>query len=290
MTDTSGTHALFVTDFDGTLYRGDGRIHPGDTEALSELGGAGVLRAVATGRSWESYRHTAEGFDLPVDYVIFSSGAGLMHPETGTIECAAALQPPQIREILSVFEELDLDYMIHEPIPDTHRFFYRAGRKKNADFERRCALYDEHCSPLPDDYLSSGSRATQFIAILPPGGLETVETVKKHLRNYSVVRTTSPLDGRSTWIEVFSKGVSKSSGVARLCTRFHISRERVCAVGNDYNDLDLLEWAAWAFVPDTAPPELRSTYRRIPDRDGAAISGAAHLWLEYLKGDLSGNG
>lgn len=273
--------ALFVTDFDGTLYRGDGRIHPGDMEALHALRNAGVTRAIATGRSLESYRHTADRFRLPVDFVLFSSGAGLLDTKTGTVEGAAALEPAQVRHIITVFEDLKLDYMIHEPIPDNHRFFYRTNGRGNADFESRCALYEEHCSPLPAGFYDNPGRATQFIAILPPGK-DTLEEVRRRLEGFSVVRTTSPLDGRSTWVEVFPEGISKSRGVADLCRRHGIPRERVCAAGNDYNDLDLLQWAAWSFVPDTAPEELREAFKAIPADRGSALAGAVYLWLEHI--------
>lgn len=278
---TDSPRALFVTDFDGTLYLGDHRIHPADREALERLGNEGILRAVATGRSLESYRHTASALELPVDYVIFSSGAGIVDGENGLVEAASALEPAQVHDILAVFEELGMDYMIHEPIPDNHRFYYRAKGERNTDFQRRCALYEEHCSPLPEDYARKPEPATQFIAILPPG-VEGLPEVRRRLGDYSVVRTTSPLDGRSTWIEVFPRGISKSSGVARLCERHGIPREMVCAAGNDYNDLDLLQWAGWAFVPAGAPEELREAFRIIPDDGGGALSGALSLWLEQL--------
>ena len=284
-----GIHALFVTDFDGTLYRGNGKIHREDMRSLHALGEAGVLRVIATGRSLESFRNTAGGFHLPVDYVLFSSGAGLVDWKTGTLERSQTLEARQVADILGVFEEFRLDYMIHEPIPDNHCFLYHLNSRGNEDFTRRCELYHEYCRPAPADYILDPRPATQLIAILPPG-VNMLEKVRGRLKDFSVVRTTSPLDGHSTWVEVFPRGISKSSGIAHICSDFEIPRERVCAAGNDYNDIDLLEWAHWSFVPGSAPEELRTAFRPIPERNGSALSGAIDLWLTYLDGGISENG
>ncbi|MBN2050781.1 MAG: HAD family phosphatase [Spirochaetales bacterium] len=279
--------ALFVTDFDGTLYFG-GDIHPGDRRVLEDLGKAKVLRAIATGRSLKSYRGVADAMDLPVDYLVFSSGAGLMNLATGTVEAAKTLKAEDVLTVARVLESLGLDYMIHEPIPKNHRFLYRSKDPQNTDFLQRCRLYHEYCAPLEDRHLEAPDEATQFIAILRPGQ-EGLEALRRELAEYSVVRTTSPLDGKSTWVEIFSRGISKSTGVAALCERYGISPRRVCAVGNDYNDMDLLEWAAWSFVPSTAPGELRSVFRIIPEDQGAALAGAARLWLGQLKRPITGS-
>ena len=66
---------LFITDFDGTLLRSDGTLAQGDLDALVSLKGYGIRTAIATGRSLYSF-NTSPGVDLPVDYVIFTTGAG----------------------------------------------------------------------------------------------------------------------------------------------------------------------------------------------------------------------
>ena len=68
--------------------------------------------------------------------------------------------------------------------------------------------------------------------------------IRGELDCLAVVRTTSPLDGRSRWIEIFSKGVSKALASSRIARDLGIREKTATAMGNDYNDLDLLQWAA----------------------------------------------
>jgi hypothetical protein len=102
-----------------------------------------------------------------------------------------------------------------------------------------------------------------------------------------VIRTTSPLDHRSTWIEVFPADVSKSRTTGWLAGRLGVPRERTAAVGNDYNDLDLLEWAGMAFVTANSPHELKQRFPAVASNNDAGVSEAIERWLKQRKKDSS---
>jgi hydroxymethylpyrimidine pyrophosphatase-like HAD family hydrolase len=54
------------------------------------------------------------------------------------------------------------------------------------------------------------------------------------------------------------------------------------AVGNDYNDLELLDWADHAFVVANAPAELCARYALVASNDEAGFSEAVRIALERL--------
>ena len=109
--------------------------------------------------------------------------------------------------------------------------------------------------------------------------------MQQALTGLTVIRTTSPLDGRSTWIEIFPASVSKSRTTGWLADRLGIPPARTASVGNDYNDLDLLDWSATCFVTANAPPDLRQRYPVVATNDDCGMSQAAGLWLEKLRID-----
>jgi hypothetical protein len=96
---------------------------------------------------------------------------------------------------------------------------------------------------------------------------------------FQVIRTTSPLDGRSTWVEVFPAGVGKADAAAWLLEREGRGNTLSVAIGNDYNDLDLLEWADRAFVVSNAPAELRERYTAVASNDDGGFSEAVRQVL-----------
>ena len=247
---------LFVTDLDGTLLRSDRTFAAADLAALRRLGECGVVRVLATGRSLFSFEKVRTP-DLPLDYLVFSTGAGLAELPSGRIVRAQSLAPAEVRRACDVLRALELDFMVQRPIPDTHAFGFHASGRPNPDFDRRVALYERFAFPLDGDAAGFGP-ATQLVAIVPPeGSPETLPEVRRLLPNLTVIRTTSPLDHRSTWIEIFPASVSKSRTTEWLAERLGIPQARTVSVGNDYNDLDLLDWAAERFVTANAPADLR---------------------------------
>ncbi len=103
--------------------------------------------------------------------------------------------------------------------------------------------------------------------------------LRKRLPEFNIIRTTSPLDEKSTWIEVFPENASKSIAAEWLTDRLNISSSKVLAIGNDFNDLDLLEWSGTRFVVANAPGELRSKYRTVSSNDNNGVAEAINLWL-----------
>ncbi len=53
-----------------------------------------------------------------------------------------------------------------------------------------------------------------------------------------------------------------------------MARAEVVAVGNDYNDRDLLEWAEHAYVVANAAPPLKARYRVVASNDAQGFAEA----------------
>ncbi len=269
---------LFITDLDGTLLGSDRRLPDSARTALQGLGRRGIVRGVATGRSLFSF-NTVAGPDLPVDFVIFSTGAGvLLHP-SGRIVRRVSLENAEVCRAFAALAALGLDIMVQRPIPDSHVFGFKAHRRSNPDFEHRIALYRNHVFPLDGDIARFGP-ATQLVAIIPPGeGDRALAAVREHLSDLAVIQTTSPLDGRSMWIEIFPGGVSKSLTAAWLAAKLGIPRCRTAAVGNDFNDLDLLEWTPTRFVVENAPGDLTRRFPVVASNDLGGVGEAIERWM-----------
>jgi hypothetical protein len=270
---------LFVTDLDGTLLRSDRTVSEGDRESLRRLGDQRVVRVVATGRSIFSFGRI-DAPRLPIDYVIFSTGAGIAEYPEGKILRRASLEPEKVIRAAAVLGELRLDFMIQRPIPDTHVFGYAALNPSNPDFETRIALYRPFAFPLNEDVHRFGP-ATQLVAIVPHARAENaLSAVRQRLAELTVIRTTSPLDGHSTWIEIFPAGVSKSLSAQWLASRLGVPDGRTLSVGNDYNDIDLLEWARTRFVTANAPEDLRRRFPAVASNNHEGVSEAIERWLK----------
>jgi hypothetical protein len=266
-------------DLDGTLLRSDRTLAAIDLAALEKLGQLGIVRAIATGRSLFSFNTVAVA-DLPLDFVIFSTGAGVLQYNGGEIVRKASLESGEVERASEILKANRLDYMIHHTIPDNHKFVYFRSNSNNADFDRRLKIYSQHAQPLEETANGFGP-ATQLLAVVPArSGNVILKAIRSDLPDYNVIQTTSPLDGESTWIEIFPAMVSKSLTAAWLAGELRIDKRRVVSVGNDYNDLDLLEWTNRSYVVNNAPQDLKKRFTNVASNNDGGVAEAARCWLE----------
>ena len=274
---------LFIMDFDGTLLRSDRTVASKDLDALRQLGETGIIRAIATGRSLFSFNNVTIP-DLPVDFVIFSMGAGVLQYNDRQIVRKASLEPLEVERATEVLKNYRLDFMVHRTIPDNHMFAYYRSSHENEDFDRRLELYRPHAEILIETSNGFGP-ATQLLAVVPShNGTAALEAIRSDLRDFNVIQTTSPLDGKSTWIEIFPTSVSKSQTAAWLAGKLLIEKEQTVSVGNDYNDLDLLEWTDSSYVVDNAPTDLKSRFTIVASNNNSGVAEAAERWLKGTYG------
>lgn len=274
--------SLFVTDLDGTLFNDAKTISARDMNTLVRLRSKGVVVAVATGRSIYSFYKALGHIDLkkellPVDYLLFSTGAGILDLKQEEIVRKLAISKPDVEAICACFGRAGYDYMVHKAIPDTHFFLYKSHGHANPDFHKRIDLYQPFASPMQAGTMLYAS-ATQVLAVVPHGvSPDQIVAWKSLLAGFSVIHATSPLDHRSAWIEVFHHKVSKSQAAAWLAGVLQIPRNRVVAVGNDFNDQDLLEWAGQGFCVANTVPGLDTGIRMPVSNNADAVTRAAFM-------------
>lgn len=279
---------LFITDFDGTLLTDDKTISREDITTLANLRQKKILTAIATGRSVYSFEKalTDMGMEkqfLPIDYLIFSTGAGIMEFPRGRVIYQKALPVSAVGEITDYLDHGKLDYMVHRSIPDTHHFLYKSHGTDNPDFYARLSIYKAYAVPLDPGYCHR-EPATEVLAIIPGKmAVGLLKQIKKDLSRFSVIHATSPLDKTSFWIEIFHEGVSKSSSVSWLVKGLGLNRKNVLSVGNDYNDQDLLAWSGNGYVVENAPARLKQMFKTVSSNNLSGVSDAVTQsgWLTH---------
>jgi Cof subfamily protein (haloacid dehalogenase superfamily) len=265
---------MIVTDLDGTLLQPDQTLSSRDYRTLVELGEQGICRVIATGRSLFSARLVLDD-SLPLDYFIFSSGAGILDWKTGTILKSSVLPAETACRTAQLLIEAGFDFMVQDPIPDNHRFFHSGSGKENPDFEHRKQLYGEYARPLDFDPEELGE-ACQFVVIVQNDST-AYNRIEKMFPDLKVIRATSPLDGRSIWVEIFPADVSKGNAAQWICEREGIDPAATLGIGNDYNDLDLLQWAGQAVVMANAPEDLKEKFETVRSNRDSGFSMAVRL-------------
>lgn len=246
---------MVLVDLDGTLLNDDKKIGKLDYLTLQHLGAINVKRVFATGRNLYSALKVLPD-DTPFDYLIFSSGAGVMEWKNKELLFQSAIEKKTVNEVLIKLKELNLNFSIHFPIPENHKYYYHKGNDSSTDFDKRNSIYEgfnyELINGFPLDF------ATQFIVILKHES--DFHHIASKIEGLKIIRATSPIDGKSVWLEIFNNNVSKALGGKYLCNMLNIPQIATIGIGNDYNDIDLLNWTSKSYIVDNAPEILKKQY------------------------------
>lgn len=277
----SSPTGMVVTDLDGTLLCSDRTVSAKNLATLEYLRGDQIVRVIATGRSLYSLRKVIPEH-FPIDYVIFSSGAGIIDWQTQQLLITHHLSLQEVTTALNLLMYHKLDFMLHHPIPDNHHFWYYSTGRENPDFIRRYEIYRDFAAPFHPVDMSIPEKACQFVAIDSTSeAFAQYMFLKEQLPALKVIRATSPLDGASLWIEIFPQTVSKALASAWLAEQLHIPHSPILALGNDYNDLDLLQWAPHSMVVENAPADLQAMYQTVCTNDQDGFTQAVEMWMNY---------
>jgi len=272
---------MAVTDLDGTLLNNDQQVSSKDFDTLVDLGNQGIFRVIATGRSPFSFGRVIPA-DFPIDYLVFSSGSGIMDYRTKEILYSMNLPGNIVHSIAITLRNMGVAFKVLAPVPENHHYVYYHNGELHPDFVRRMETYRGFEKPISFDPPNFGE-ACQFLIILPPDPAR-YEELKSLFSGVKVIRATSPLDHRSIWMEIYHEDVSKGNAVDYLCKLHQIKPSDVMGVGNDYNDTDLLGFVGMPFVVANAPAELKEKYMVVGSNNESGFTGAVRSSSRLARG------
>ncbi|MCD6332089.1 MAG: HAD hydrolase family protein, partial [Bacteroidales bacterium] len=157
---------MVITDLDGTLLRSDRTVSAEDYKTLTDLKENGVVRVIATGRSPFSFSRVIRD-DFPVDYLVFSSGVGVMNFQTREILTTHSLPAEKVRELAALFQSKGISFKVLAPVPDNHHYHYYETGHSHPDFYRRMEYYRGFETPISFSPPNFG-KASQLLIIMPP--------------------------------------------------------------------------------------------------------------------------
>ncbi len=118
------------------------------------------------------------------------------------------------------------------------------------------------------------------------GGIEAMRRVHARLAELNgevtVLRTEYPKRDLSI-IDVLHAKCSKGVAVERWARHMGIARDQVTAIGDNYNDIEMLESAGEAFVVANAADELKDRWPVVPSNDDCGVAAAVDQLLRTAK-------
>ena len=271
------------TDLDKTLLKNNGTFSKANLKAMKYLKENDIKLIIATGRNILSAKKVLKN-EHSFDYLMFSSGAGIIHWQSKEIIYENHINKENTKKAIDILLKYDVDFMVHDVIPENHRFYYWIHHSL-PDFKRRIKLYKEFAQPLELD--SSPTKVTQLLAVLNQNEEEKFKRIKSELGFVKVIRATSPLDSRSIWLEIFPQNISKGHSSEWLCNKLGIEKNETVGIGNDFNDVDLLEMTHQSYVVANAPEELKQRFNVVDSNENDGFAEVVQKILSNVLSDLT---
>jgi len=274
------TIKLVATDLDGTFLKNDKTISEKNLEMLHALGEKDILRVVATGRNLKKTMDVIPP-DVPFDFIVFSSGAGVFDWKQKKMLFQQNMSREIVQEIADFLVSLDLNFHLFKPVPENYKCWYYKGNVACTEFERYFDFQQAFAEPLTIGQ-KLNSEACQFLVVFP-NNMESFFKLKQEFEerfpDVKVVRTSSPLETGYIWMEIFHQSVSKGNGVKFICDTLKIDHDCTLGIGNDFNDLDLLEFTYYSYLVDNSPEELKDRFlmARSNEENGFASVVQKHI-------------
>ncbi|NLG68226.1 MAG: HAD family phosphatase [Firmicutes bacterium] len=263
---------MLVTDIDGTLLDDGGRLSRSNREALGQLIERGVHVTLATGRTLAASRELAAriGIRLPL---ITCNGSQVVDP-SGAVLMERRLAPETVDDVVDLAGRLGLcgfAYLTKGVVPV-------AGGERRADHllaEDRARLLAPVTRPGPDAPWYAEGGGIKLLLLGEPAAADALERAAAAGRQpFSAVRSGPDC------IEVMAPGVSKATGLRFLSSRLGLPLERVVAVGNAGNDLEMVRQAGVGVAVATAEPQLLALADYVAPPHWA--DGVAHTVHRYF--------
>ncbi|MBZ5722539.1 MAG: Cof-type HAD-IIB family hydrolase [Acidobacteriia bacterium] len=248
---------LLAVDIDGTLLNPQFQISDTDLAALRRAHAAGVEVVVVTGR-----RHT---FALPIvaqfgfDLWLISSNGAITRSQRGETFHRDLLPAGTCRQLCQAMQDFRGNTVLTFDIEGKGSIVLERMDELGASIQRwleKNLEYIEFVIPVekslsidPVQAMFCGpiERMHQALAALAASGLE---------RQITVLRTEYPVRDLSI-VDVLNQGCSKGHALERWAAHRGIPREQVMAIGDNYNDIEMLAFAGVPFIMGNASEELR---------------------------------
>jgi Cof subfamily protein (haloacid dehalogenase superfamily) len=270
---------LVAVDIDGTLLDSHGLVPVRNRETLAAAAARGIEIAIVTGRRYDFARPILDTLTCPVTAIV-CNGALVRLPD-GQTPMRHVVPRDIAREILRdtsawrdgaglVFDRPREGQVVFERIDETY-----AARRAYARMNRP---FITECEPI-EDALTEDPLQVTFNG--PVDAMrDLVACLRRHPRAGEVSLAVTEYTSRDfTLVDVLSFGCTKGSMLTEWMHARGYTRDEVMALGDNLNDIEMLEAVGHPVVMGNAVPGLLAKgWPRTCSNDEAGVAEAVERW------------
>lgn len=280
MSTTSPRYHLLAVDLDGTLLNSSRVIPEENVRAIRRAVDAGVAVAIVTGRRFPALRPHIEALGL-APFVVANSGALIRKGLDGPILRRVLLPIETAHRVLELAELARMEPVVHDGPDAEGNLVLRKSARAEPSMER----YLNKSYPEPT-WVSTIRLERAPVQIGFTGTVARVRSFEASLRHglgaerASFARTEYAAEDLAL-LDVLAAAATKSKALEFLAACLGIEVSSTMAIGDNWNDLDMLERAGLGVLMANAADELRGrglVETRTNDEAGVAFAISRYLF------------
>ncbi|MBD7965580.1 Cof-type HAD-IIB family hydrolase [Fictibacillus norfolkensis] len=282
---------LIAIDMDGTLVNRQLKVTKENSETIKKAVNDGHHVVIATGRSYDEAKHTLEDADLHLP-LICVNGAEI-RSEGWEILSSIPLTFEQYEDIKKILDEEDIYYELY-----TSKGTFTDNREKAYEVMKDIVL-TSNPEATDDDVQKAALRRFRlglvsvvgdFDKLLSENGIEVYkflafssDTAKlqrafQHLKGVDSLAVSASADNN---LEITNSEAQKGVAVQRYAELKGISLKDTMAIGDNYNDVSMLEVAGFPVAMGNAVDEVKEMASFVTkENDESGVSFAIKKFLE----------
>jgi hypothetical protein len=276
---------LLAIDIDGTLLDSRGRVPDAHRDALVDAVAHGVEIALVTGRSFHFTQPVVSL--LPVPLTLICNNGAVVKSTGGETLMRRVLSRDAARQVLAETRHLEDSVAIVFDRPDERQIVFErmdwSQPNRRGYYEKNKAYITQAQAPLADMLTDDP------IQVMFNGGVAPMRALAGALRAMPIAEqltvAITEYEARDfSLVDINGAGCSKGTTLARWVAARGWTPADVTAIGDNLNDVEMLDFAGTAFVMGNAADALKARgYRLTGTHDAGGLADAIHACLGTVK-------
>jgi Cof subfamily protein (haloacid dehalogenase superfamily) len=253
---------LIAIDIDGTLLDSRGRLPDAHREAVVDAHARGIEIALVTGRSFHFALPTAAL--LPIPLTLVCNNGALVKSQDGDTGLRKLLPRDAARRVLAEMRDYEDCVAIIFDRPSGTDARQMVFDRMDWTHPQRSGYYEKNkafIARAPEGL--AGMLIEDPVQVMFNGSVGPMRAVFSALRSMAIadqfsVAVTEYVARDFSLVDVNAAGCSKGTTLAEWADRRGLTRDEVMAVGDNLNDVDMLDYAGTAVVMGNATDALKA--------------------------------
>ena len=283
-------YQLLAVDLDGTLFSREREIARESVDAFKAFSEQGGEVVVCSGRSPLSTRWILKTIGLS-DPIIAYNGAVIQEAD-GKIHEQSPFRKEDLVSFIEACHKFGVYAQLYEGdhllVPEVNELNKRwienniPSLLKSGGTEEECSQFRGQCEvrhvEALADYVDTNEPAIHKLAAFPKEGCRFEEFIS-HLNTLKEQFEVSSSFSYES-LEISPAGISKASALQKLASMLDISMERVAAIGDNFNDVYMLQEAGLGIAMGNAPDEVKKLADAVTEtNDNLGVAKAVRKYL-----------